>query len=62
MQILSKKRLSTVISHFKNAVIDKGSCRVCGDCWTDLSNKTGCFKNTMISQQQKVEEKEMETM
>ena len=38
-----KKRLSKVISHFKNAVICKGACRVCGDWWTDLSNKNYWF-------------------
>ena len=34
-----RKGLSKVIPHFKNAVIDKDACRVCGDQWTDLSNK-----------------------
>ena len=28
--------------HFKNVVIDKSACRVCGDWWTDLSN-TKCW-------------------
>ena len=38
-----KKRLSQVLPHFKNAVIVKGACRVCGDLWTDLSNKNCWF-------------------
>ena len=39
-----KKKLSKVIPHFKNAVIDKDACSICGDWWTDLSNKNGWFQ------------------
>ena len=38
-----KKKLIKLIPHFKNAVIHNGSCRVCSDCWTDLSNKNCWF-------------------
>ena len=36
-------RLSNVIPPFKNSVVDKGGCRVCGDWWTDLLNKNRWF-------------------
>ena len=39
-----KKRLSKVIPHFKNAVIDKGPCSICSDWWKDLSNKNYLFQ------------------
>ena len=55
-----KKRLGKVIQHFKNAVFQKGACRVCGDWWTDLSKKTVGFQNTTITQQSKIEEKKIE--
>ena len=38
-----KKRLSKVITHFKITGIDKDAFRVCGDWWTDLSNKNCWF-------------------
>ena len=41
-------------------VIHNGTSRVCGDCWTDSSNKTVGFQNKMITQQSKIEEIEME--
>ena len=50
------KRPSKVISHFKNSDTDKGLCRVCGDWWTDLSNKN----HRKIVHKEKVEEKEIE--
>ena len=38
-----KKRLSKVIPHFNNAVIDKVPYRVCNNWCTDLSNKNCWF-------------------
>ena len=35
MQKLSKEETGRVIPNFKNAVICKGACRICGDWWTD---------------------------
>ena len=60
MQKMSRKTLSKVIPHLKNLVICKGACRVCGDWWTDLSNKNVGVQNTKITQQSNEEEKEME--
>ena len=42
MQKLCKKETEWSDVTFKNAVIHKGACRVCGDLWTDLSNKNQC--------------------
>ena len=55
-----KKRLGKVIPHFKNTVIHKGACRVCGDWGQIYLTKTVGFQNTKITQQSKKEEKEVE--
>ena len=60
-KIFLKKRLSKVIPHFKNAVNDKGACRVYGDWWTDLSNKNCWFtKHKDYLTDKKIKEKKME--
>ena len=48
-----KQSLSKVISHFRNAGINKGACSVCGDWWTEMSNKSCFFQKVKLTQKSK---------
>ena len=50
----------TTFPHFKKALIDKSACRVCGNCGQIYQTETVGFQSTKITQESKVEKKEME--